>query len=247
MILRRHNTTTSTQSTTPVPYTVTGNNYCFSYILLVARGKKGDPLPKKMATASSKVPPQLRNFKSYNDWVRLVNIWTIFSDLKTERQGLELVMSVSGKAFEAILELDDKDISSKDGVKLIVEKLNILYKKDELHEKFEDLENFESYRRASDTNIQQILIEFDQRYHKLKQHQTTISEDLHGFKLLKAATLSSHHEQLIKATITHIDYETIKAKIKSIFSNEVQTPAAFEHEVKIKAEPTFLTKESISE
>ena len=50
-----------------------------------------------------------------------------------------------------------------------------------------------------------------------------------------------------KSTITNIDYETIKAKIKSIFSNEVQTPAAFEHEGKIRAEPTFLTKESIFE
>ena len=50
-----------------------------------------------------------------------------------------------------------------------------------------------------------------------------------------------------KSTITHIDYETIKAKIKSIFSNKVQTLAAFEHEVEIKAEPTFLPKESTSE
>ena len=144
-------------------------------------------------------------------------------------------MSLSGKALEAILELDDKDISSQDGVKLIVEKLNILYQKDELHEKFQDLENFESYRRASDTDIQQFLIEFDQRYHKLQRHQTTISEELLGFKLLKVANLSSHHEQLLKA------------KIKSVFSNEVQTPAAFENEVKMKAEPTFLTKESTSD
>ena len=74
-----------------------------------------------------------------------------------------------------------------------------------------------------------------------------MSEDLLSFKLLKDANLSSHHEQLIKATITHIDYETIKAKIKSIFLNEVQTPDVFEHEVKIKADPTYLTKESISE
>ena len=155
-------------------------------------------------------------------------------------------MSLSGKALEAILELDDKDISSQDGVKLIVEKLNILYQKDELHEKFQDLENFESYRRASNTDIQQFLIEFDQRYHKLQRHQTTISEELLGFKLLKVANLSSHHEQLLKATITHIGYET-KAKIKSVFSNEVQTPAAFENEVKMKAEPTFLTKESTSD
>lgn len=81
-----------------------------------------------------------------------------------------------------------------DGVKLIVENLNILYKNDDLHEKFEDLENFEPYKWASDTNIPQFLIEFDQRYHKLKQHQTTISEDLFGFKLMKATKLLSHHE-----------------------------------------------------
>ena len=158
-----------------------------------------------MTTASNKFPSQLSNFKSYNDLVRLVNIWTNFIDLEPEREGPALVASLSGKALEAILELDDKDISSQDGVKLVVEKLNILYKKDELHEKFQDLENFESYRRASDTDIQQFLIEFDRRYHKLKRHQTTISEDRLGFKLLKAANLSSHHEQLLKATITHID------------------------------------------
>ena len=64
---------------------------------------------------------------------------------------------------------------------------------------------------------------------------------------MKAANLSGHHEQFIKATITHRGYETIEAKIKSIFSNEVQTPATFEHGIKIKAEPTFLTKESTFE
>ena len=200
-----------------------------------------------MTTASNKVPPQLSNFKSYNDLVGLVNIWTKFTDLEPERQGPVLVMPLSGKALESILELDDKDITSQDGVKLIVEKLNILYKNDELHKKFQGLKNFESYRRASDANIQQFQIGFEQYCHKLKQHQTTISEDLLGFKLLKAANLSSHHEQLIQASITRqIDYETIKAKIKSIFSNEMQTRTAFKHEVKIKAEPIFLTKESAS-
>ena len=96
--------------------------------------------------------------------------------------------------------------------------MNISYKKDELHYKFQDLDNFESYRRASETNIQQFLIKFDQCYHKLKRHQTTVSEDLVGFKLLKAGNLS-----------------------------KVQIPAAFEHEVKIKAESTFLKKESTSD
>ena len=44
------------------------------------------------------------------------------------------------------------------------------------------------------TQTSQFLIEFDQRYHKLKQHQTKISENLLGFKLMKATKLLSHHE-----------------------------------------------------
>ena len=43
-------------------------------------------------------------------------------------------MSVSGKDHKAILEWDGKDIYSKDGVRLIIGKLSMLYKKDKLHE-----------------------------------------------------------------------------------------------------------------
>ena len=99
-----------------------------------------DSFPKKMTTASSKVLPQLSNFKSYNAWY----VWSIYwqslltSNLKRQRSAL--VISLSGKALEATLELQDKDISSQHGVKLIVEKLTSYTKKDELHEKFQDLE-----------------------------------------------------------------------------------------------------------
>ena len=95
-----------------------------------------------------------------------------------------------------------------------------MYKKDELNEKFEDLEKFENYKRSSETPMQQFLADFDQAYNKLKRLGITICNDLLGFKLLKAANLSSHHEQLIKATINEVSYECIINKIKSIFSND---------------------------
>ena len=55
-----------------------------------------------MTTANNKVPPQPSNFKSYNGWVCLVNIWTKFTDFRLERQGPALVMSLSGKVLEAV-------------------------------------------------------------------------------------------------------------------------------------------------
>ena len=136
-----------------------------------------------MATASNKTPPLFNKSKSYSDWVRLVKLWTKFTDLEPTRQGPALVMSLEGKALDTILELDDKDISHEDGVTLIINKLNKLYKKDELNEKFEDLEKFENYKRSSETPMQQFLADFDQAYNKLKQHGITICNDLLGFKL----------------------------------------------------------------
>ena len=199
-----------------------------------------------MASASNKVPPKLSNFKNYSDWVRMVNIWTKFTDLDKVKQGPALVMSLSGKALETILELEDTIITGENGVKHILNKLDIIYKKDELHEKFQDLENFESYKRTSETNIHDFLIEFDQRYTKLRKYQITMTEDLLGLKLLRAANLNNQHEQLIKATITTINYENIKQKIKSVFSFENETPTS-EQQIRVKIEPTFYTKEDTSE
>ena len=151
-----------------------------------------------MATASHKIPPQLSKSKSYSDWVRLVKLWTKFTDLDKGKQGPALVMTLQGKALDSILELSDEQISSEQGVDRIISKLNDLYKKDELNEKFEDLEKFESYKRDPDTSMQQFMIDFDQNYNKLRRHGTVITDDFLGFKLLKAANLTSQHEQLIK-------------------------------------------------
>ena len=85
--------------------------------------------------------------------------------------------------------------------------------------------------------IQQSVAEFVQAYNKLKKVGITICSDLLGFKLLKAANLSHHDEQLIKATITEVSYNNIIKKIKSIFSNEKDKPST--QELQIKVEPTY--------
>ena len=128
-----------------------------------------------MATASNKTPPLFNKSKSYSDWGGLVNLWTKFTDLDPTRQGPALVMSLEGKALDTILELDDKDISHKDGVTMIINKLNKLYKKDELNEKFEDLEKFENYKRSPETPMQQFLADFHQAYNKLKRHGISVT------------------------------------------------------------------------
>ena len=73
------------------------------------------------------------------------------------RQGPALVMSLEGKALDTILEFDDKDMLDDNGITTIINKLNSIYKKGELNEKFEDLECFESYKRSPETQMQQFV------------------------------------------------------------------------------------------
>ena len=51
------------------------------------------------------------------------------------------------------------------------------------------------HTRQPETSLQQYNVDFNQNYNKLRQHVTIITEDLLGFKLLKASNLTSHHKK----------------------------------------------------
>ena len=108
-------------------------------------------------------------------------------------------------------------ISGTDGVDKITERLNWLYKKDELTEKYNALESFKTYKRNSGTSICGFLTEFEKRYHKAKSHDTIWSDDLLVCCLLKLANLTIRDEQLVKATISELKYDIVKTKLIKIF------------------------------
>ena len=121
-----------------------------------------------MASASSKVPPKLSDQKCYADWVRLISLWSKLTDLDNTKRGPAIVMSLSGKALETVLELTDLEISADDGPTRIISRLDNIFKKDDLTSKFSDFESFESYKRSNETSIQEFLAEFDRKHSTLK-------------------------------------------------------------------------------
>ena len=121
---------------------------------------------------NNKSPPSLSNSKSYSDWLKLIEVWRKFTSLEPEKQGPAIVLSFEGEAQDAILELNTNDITDKDGVNKIIERLNCLYKKDELTGKYNALESFETYKRNSNTSIRNFLTELEKRYNKTNSHGT---------------------------------------------------------------------------
>ena len=131
----------------------------------------------------NKSPPLLSKSKSYDDWLKLVEIWRNFTTLEPEKQGPAIVLNLEGETQDAVLELTTNEISDKDGVTKIITKLNKIYKKDELTQKFNALEAFETYKRKPSLTIRDFLTEFEKRYHKTKSFGTQISDDVLAYRL----------------------------------------------------------------
>ena len=199
-----------------------------------------------MASANyNKPPPAISSCKSYTDWKKLINIWKSLTSLDTPKQGPALVLSLEGEAQEAALEIPSADLTAEEGIETILNRLDTLYAKYQLSEKYNALEAFETYRRPNNLPIRNFLIEFEKRYSKVKSVATTMSDDLLAFRLLKSANLNTSHEQLVKATVSELNFDQVKTKLTKIFTDESEIPSADFKELNIKQE-TFQTQHQSS-
>ena len=62
------------------------------------------------------------------------------------RQGSALMLSLEDEALDAVLEIDESDISKENGVDFIIERLNRLFKKDSTVIKYQTLEAFMRFK-----------------------------------------------------------------------------------------------------
>ena len=195
-----------------------------------------------MATATyNATPPSLSSCNNnYRAWKKLIKHWQNLCSLSKPNRASAILLTLSGKALNAALQIPEEDLAKDDGVETLLKQLDTLYIKDELSEKFKALETFETYRRPSSSSIRDFLIEFENKHFKIKEFKVT-TDDLLGFRLIKAANLSPDKEELIKATVTELTYNEVKTKMSKIFSDESQIPAPSSSMSTSQQQETFAT------
>ena len=151
--------------------------------------------------SSNKTLLLLSAAKDYLSWKKLIKIWSEFTSLEPKKQGATVFLTLDATARDADLELDESKISSDTGLVTILKRLVQLYLKDETLQKYEVFNEFGNYRRSPDVLINEFLHKFSMLYNKLNSYGTTISNDLLGYKSLKALNLSADHEKLLCSKI----------------------------------------------
>ena len=76
------------------------------------------------------LPPTLKNGTNYQEWLRDVEIWQCVTNLPEKKQGPALYRALQGHAKATCSSIAVKDLCEKDGMKILIEKLDKLFAKD---------------------------------------------------------------------------------------------------------------------
>ena len=165
----------------------------------------------------NKSPPNISDSANYEDYKKMLQVWSKFTNLSKEKKGMAVFLTLKGADQEAVLELDTEDIASENGFENVIARLDRLYLKDETLQKYKAFEDFEQMKRSSDTPINDFILKFEKAHHKLKTYGTIISDDLLAYRLLKAANLGDADEKLAKGT-AKLEFEAMKDQLRKLFS-----------------------------
>ena len=148
------------------------------------------------------MPPAFTEDK-YDEWSRRVSFWKALTTIPANKQGLAIASSLTGKALEAVLQLEDDKINCADGYKNVMDKLDAVYKKNSLTQKIEDIESFENLRRDESSTDKEYITKFEKCVKQLKTHKIEYPTDVRGYKLLKGSSIPPDEEKMISKSIVY--------------------------------------------
>ena len=146
--------------------------------------------------------------KSYEQYKKELSAWRLVTDLKPEKQGIVVALSlpeedglkIREKVFE---EIKLADLNVEGGLDTLIDFLDKQLGKDELENALERFEDFEDYSRHSDESISQYIANFDQKYSRIRSQNINLPSEILAFKLLRRAGISREEKLLV---LTGMDY-----------------------------------------
>ena len=156
-----------------------------------------------------------------------------FLSLPKQKQGRHLVLRLDSETNDQVLDLlSATDLSSDTGAQKVIDELDKIFTKDVILDAYEAYENFETYKRSSNSILTYIR-EFESLYKKVEAGGTILADHILAYRLINNAQLSERQHELLRATIPKMTYANVIDQLKKIFKND-ERPMASGVEVKIK-------------
>lgn len=157
----------------------------------------------------------------YKGWKGQVEDWLEICGEEVKFPGIEIRMSLRGKALEVTEGIEREELKKKDGYKLILGKLDEVYKKDTLMENYSKMKYYFKIERESS----EIMRDFIFRYEKAESEcaraigKSMLEGEAKGFHILEQANLTENQKQMVLAACGQgkLEYSTVSQIMKRIF------------------------------
>jgi len=188
--------------------------------------------------AENKVGPGDFNEKecTWKNYKKQVLVWSNLTKLPDDKKGSALWCALTGKAKEAVQDMEINEINHADGLKTILDKLDAVFEIDKNQAAYLAYQEFETFLRPAEVSLQDYAVKFESLNSKLKTHGMTLPEGVLAYRFLNSANLSKDEMDLCRATIQEFKYTEMKKKVISLFHDKAQQQAL---NLKIKEEPVF--------
>ena len=194
----------------------------------------------KMA-ANYRVPPKFDETRPYECWKNEVNIWSRVTELDKKKQALAVALGLEGRAKDIAMEIPADQLDSDDGMKTLLDKLDGVFQREEKDRAYEAYSQFDRLVKESSVSMADYIIDFEQRYNRIKKYNMELPDAVLAFKLLDTACLDEKNRQLALTACPDLKFASMKSALKRIFGGTTAQSAS--HGIQINQDAAFFTEQ----
>ena len=198
---------------------------------------------------ATRIDPPTLSSTPYESYRQELLAWREVTDLRKEKQGVVIALSlpkgdkdqIREKVFDQI-SLDD--LKKEDGLDILITFLDKHLKKDELADSLDKFGEFEDFHRHDGMSISEYIASFDSRYRKIEKLKMTLPSETLAFKLLRKANISKEEIMLVLTGMNYSNKETLYDEAKQSlkkFKGDIAEGSA-NSSSSIKLETAFLAE-----
>lgn len=130
------------------------------------------------------------------------------------------------------------DLNKDTGMATLLAKLDDLFLKEEKDRIYEAYSDFDRINKEANMSMADYIIDFEQRYSRMKKYKMELPDAVLAFKLLDTACLDITDRQLALTASTDLTFASMKSALKRIFGGKTSTEAE-----RISQESVFATEQ----
>ena len=157
----------------------------------------------------------------YKGWRGQVEDWLVVCGENVKYPGIEIRMSLKGRALEVTEGIDREKLKANSGEREILKKLDEAYLKDTLMDNYSKMKSYFKIERESGETMRDFII----RYEKVELEcskaigRSMFQGEAKGFHVLEQANLADNQKQMVLAACGKgkLEYSTVSQIMKRIF------------------------------